>query len=1410
ENSENSCLVNRETLSSKGKMGEVDEVSSAPITPRPASVAPTLAITSAPASQFHSPSLSRSPLLHSPSSNRPGPIVVQKTPNKSRNITPRFLTPLGSPIRKALKLTRLDPQDAWLPITESRNGNAYYAAFHTLCSGIGIQALVLPVAFAILGWAWGMITLVLAFIWQLYTLYLLVQLHESVETGMRYSRYIQLACATFGERLGKWLALFPIMYLAGGTCVALIVIGGSTMKTFFEIVCAGTCTATKLTTVEWYLVFTCGAVLLSQLPNLNSIAGVSLIGAITAVGYCTIIWVVSVTEGRVPNVSYNPVRAGKQIARAFDLLNALGIVAFAFRGHNLILEIQATMPSSEKHPSRVPMWSGVKFSYALIAACIFPLAIGGYWAYGRDIPVNGGMLAALYMFHGQDTAQWILGLTSVFIIINALSSFQIYGMPMFDDMESKYTTRFKKPCTWWLRVIIRCMFGYGCFFVAVAIPFLGSFAGLIGGIGLPVTLAYPCFMWLKIKKPKAYSSTWWLNWILGVLGMGLSGILIAAGLYVVIDTGIQKMGDVDEVSSAPITPRPASVARTPPITSAPVSQFHSPSLSRSPLLHSPSSNRPGPIVVHKTPNKSRNITPRFLTPLGSPIRKALKLTKLDPQDAWLPITESRNGNAYYAAFHTLCSGIGIQALVLPVALSILGWAWGMITIVLAFIWQLYTLYLLVQLHESVETGMRYSRYIQLACATFGEKLGKWLALFPIMYLAGGTCVALIVIGGTTMRTFFEIVCATGTCSATALTTVEWFLVFTCGAVLLSQLPNLNSIAGVSLVGAITAVGYCTIIWVVSVTEGRVPNVSYNPVRSGTQIARAFDLLNALGIVAFAFRGHNLILEIQATMPSSEKHPSRVPMWAGVKVAYTLIAACLFPLSIGGYWAYGRAAFTLSLTLAFKLASLSLTNRGIVSNKEARDDRNFTAPAAKSQQQCNTCTSIQDCLELGSSHHYDTELIPNPQDAWLPITESRKGNAWTSAFHLVCSGIGIQVLVLPVAFAALGWFWAIICLSAAFVWQLYTIWLLVHLHQSAPRTRYSRYLHLSVAAFGGRLGKLLGIFPVMYLSGGTCVMLIITGGGTMKLFYQIMCGDEALNAAVWFLAFTCLAIAVALVCPNLNSLAGVSLVGATTAIGYCSLIWIFSISKGRSDDLSYSPPAAATSEMSRVCGILNALGVVALAFRGHNIVLEIQGSMPSSPQNPSHRPMWKGVIMSYLLVAMCIFPVAVGGYWAYGNKVAATGGMFSALLKFHGNTMSKFVVGLIYLLVVLNCLSTFQIYAMPVFDNLERGYTNKKNKRCSRWLRSGFRVLFGGLVYFVSVALPFLGSLAALIGGIALPLTFSYPCFMWIAMKKPQRSSAMWFLNLGLGCLGILLSVLTVAAAVWNLVSKGLNANFFKP
>jgi hypothetical protein len=236
-------------------------------------------------------------------------------------------------------LTRFDPKDAWLPITESRSGNSYYAAFHTLSSGIGFQALVLPVAFTYLGWTWATIALTVMFIWQLYTLWLLVQMHEAIP-GIRYSRYMHLTESVFGPKLGKFLALIPILYLSAGISSALIVVGGGSMKLFFQLVCGNGCTSQPLTSIEWYLVFICLATVLAQLPNLNSIAGVSLIGGTTAVLYCTLIWVLSVSKGRVAGVSYDLVPTKSTLDRVLDILNGLGIIAFAFRGHNLVLEIQ--------------------------------------------------------------------------------------------------------------------------------------------------------------------------------------------------------------------------------------------------------------------------------------------------------------------------------------------------------------------------------------------------------------------------------------------------------------------------------------------------------------------------------------------------------------------------------------------------------------------------------------------------------------------------------------------------------------------------------------------------------------------------------------------------------------------------------------------------------------------------------------------------------------------------------------------------------------------------------------------------------------------------------------------------------------------------------------------------------------
>lgn len=136
-------------------MGMEAELVSIPATPRGVSTPETV-----------TPSGQRSPLPRPPGGGGGGSHSLSNkswTPTPAM-ISPRFLSPsVGTPVKRVLvnlrayleevgHLTRLNPQDAWLPITESRNGNAHYAAFHNLNAGIGFQALVLPVAFAFLGW----------------------------------------------------------------------------------------------------------------------------------------------------------------------------------------------------------------------------------------------------------------------------------------------------------------------------------------------------------------------------------------------------------------------------------------------------------------------------------------------------------------------------------------------------------------------------------------------------------------------------------------------------------------------------------------------------------------------------------------------------------------------------------------------------------------------------------------------------------------------------------------------------------------------------------------------------------------------------------------------------------------------------------------------------------------------------------------------------------------------------------------------------------------------------------------------------------------------------------------------------------------------------------------------------------
>ena len=104
---------------------------------------------------------------------------------------------------------------------------------------------------------------------------------------------------------------------------------------------------------------------------------------------------------------------------AFTVLNALGQMAFAYAGHNVVLEIQASIPSTRDRPSKKPMWKGVILGYVIVASCYFPVALIGSKYLGKDI--NDNVLLSL-TFPSK-----LIAIANMMVVIHVVGSYQVCG-----------------------------------------------------------------------------------------------------------------------------------------------------------------------------------------------------------------------------------------------------------------------------------------------------------------------------------------------------------------------------------------------------------------------------------------------------------------------------------------------------------------------------------------------------------------------------------------------------------------------------------------------------------------------------------------------------------------------------------------------------------------------------------------------------------------------------------------------------------------------------------------------------------------------------------------------------------------------------------------------------------------------
>ncbi|CAI8594030.1 unnamed protein product [Vicia faba] len=397
--------------------------------------------------------------------------------------------------------------EEWLPINADRNAKWWYSAFHNVTAMVGAGVLGLPYAMADLGWGPGVTLLILSWIITLYTLWQMVEMHEMVP-GKRFDRYHELGQQAFGEKLGLYIVVPQQIIVEVGVDIVYMVTGGASIKKFHDTVCPS-CKKIKLS--FFIMIFASINFVLAHLPNFNSISTVSLVAAVMSFSYSIIAWTASAHKGVQEDVQYSN-KATTSIGSMFNFFNALGTVAFAYAGHNVVLEIQATIPSTPEKPSKVPMWRGVVVAYIVVALCYFPVAIIGYWIFGNQVKDN--ILISL------EKPAWLIAMANLFVVLHVIGSYQLYAMPVFDMIESVMVKKLNFTPSKTLRFIVRNLYVAFTMFVAITFPFFGSLLGFFGGFALaPTTYFLPCIMWLAIYKPKRFSLSWWTNWICIVLGL---------------------------------------------------------------------------------------------------------------------------------------------------------------------------------------------------------------------------------------------------------------------------------------------------------------------------------------------------------------------------------------------------------------------------------------------------------------------------------------------------------------------------------------------------------------------------------------------------------------------------------------------------------------------------------------------------------------------------------------------------------------------------------------------------------------------------------------------------------------------------------------------------------------------------
>ncbi|PKA66859.1 GABA transporter 1 [Apostasia shenzhenica] len=417
-------------------------------------------------------------------------------------------------------------------------GSWLHCGYHLTTSIVAPALLSLPLAMASLGWAAGVVCLLIAAAVTFYSYNLLsIVLEHQALLGRRQLRFRDMAHQILGPGWARYY-IGPIQFLVCfGAVVGNVLLGGQTMKSLYILEKPdGT-----MKLYEFVAIFGVFMLMMAQLPSFHSLRYVNLLSLFLCLGYSACATAGSIYVGhssRAPPKDYSLPEDHQDLI--FGAFNAMAIIATSY-GNGIIPEIQATAAP----PVQGKMFKGLCLCYAVVAVTFFSVAVSGYWAFGNL--AAGTILSNFIASDGRPLLpRQFLIVTNILTILQLTAVAVVYLQPTNDLLEGiladpkkdQYSARNVVP-----RMISRSITVAGATAVAAMLPFFGDINAVMGALGfLPLDFVVPAVMYNVTFRPPVKKAVFWVNVVIaGVFSVAAVVGSVAAVRQIALDAKNYKL-----------------------------------------------------------------------------------------------------------------------------------------------------------------------------------------------------------------------------------------------------------------------------------------------------------------------------------------------------------------------------------------------------------------------------------------------------------------------------------------------------------------------------------------------------------------------------------------------------------------------------------------------------------------------------------------------------------------------------------------------------------------------------------------------------------------------------------------------------------------------------------------------------